>query len=162
MSDPIPTHERTTTVNDNNTPDWDGALAVKDEDGDVWHRIPDGTYVTYPGESAAQVEASWGPVTVVTPAPADEPRTLTWHKDGTGCTWDELVAEFREGRQVERVDERNKVVSTHRGPLESGRGDVWWIGGGVFSVSRQIDVTSITVWLTEVPASEAMAKEVDR
>ena len=75
MSDPIPTHERTTTVNDNNTPDWDGALAVKDEDGDVWHRIPDGTYVTYPGESAAQVEASWGPVTVVTPAP-DIARTL--------------------------------------------------------------------------------------
>ena len=101
--------------------------------------------------SAAYVEERWGPITVVTPAPADEPRTLTWRKDGTGCTWGELVAEFREGRQVERVDERNKVVSTHRGPLESGRGDVWWIGGGVFSVSSQINTTSITVWLPEVP-----------
>lgn len=48
-----------------------------------------------------------------TPAPADEPRTLTWRSDDTGCTWEELEDECRVGRRAEivRLDDEVTVIT---------------------------------------------------
>lgn len=144
------------------TYEWGGAPVVQAGRG-VWLRQPDGRY-RHSSSARTRTPEELAPLkprpVELHPATAPEPRTLTWRKDGTGCTWGELVAEFRKGRQAERVLENEGVTATHRGPLWRVA-EVWCIGG-IHPVNHpHTDCTSATVWLPETPEVPKWAQDCD-
>ena len=160
-----PTPERTTTVNDNYTPDWDGALAVKDCDGSVWTRAIDGYHLPGSARSAAYIEERWGPITVVTPAPeatTPEP-SVTATKPEPKVTWlkgrDQapIREAWKPGRRAQVVTEGGGLTTTRDGEIDSH-------GFGHISLEEWLDyvsITSITVWLPEAPEVPKWAQDYD-
>lgn len=76
-------------------PEWWGE-DVTDRDGDLWHYVP-GRDCYALGPALNELEGlleECAPITPVDPC-------VTWRADGTGCTWDELMAVCAEGRRAQ-------------------------------------------------------------
>lgn len=129
------------------TYEWDGAPVVQAGRG-IWLRQPDGRY-RHSSSARTRTPEELAPLkpkpVELHPATTPEPRTVTWRK---GEDQTAIREAWKPGRRAQVVSEASRHTVTQEGAITDGFLGIYNLNGWL---DGAIDVTSITVWLPEVP-----------